>query len=189
MAYHVTRQVPLRILAIDPGTRELGYAVLEGTELLHFDVHTFAHRLSATDLEDAGRQFLRALVETFAPQVFVIERMVSPQSRRSTRLPAFIRAMKRFATRHGLYVRSFTPTMIKIAIVGDDAASKRAVAETLVRQGYPYLTRYLQIDLRTGEHYWEHMFDAVALGLTAYEEITAQRVLNTFRGPFTGERP
>jgi hypothetical protein len=49
--------------------------------------------------------------------------------------------------------------------------------------------RYLQIDLHTGERYWENMFDAVALGLTAYEEITAQRVLNTFRGPFTGERP
>jgi len=129
--------VPLRILAIDPGTRELGYAVLEGSELLHFGVHPFAHRLSATDLEDAGRQFLRALVETFAPQGFVIEHLVSPQSRRSARIPAFIRAMKRFATKHRRYVLSFRLAMVKIAIVGDDTAPQRAVAETLVRQGYP----------------------------------------------------
>jgi hypothetical protein len=79
--------------------------------------------------------------------------------------------------------------MVKIAIMGDDAASKRAVAETLVRQGYPYLIRYLHIDLCTGECYWENMFDVVALGLTAYEEMTKQKILNTFRGPFTDERP
>jgi hypothetical protein len=36
----------LRTLAIDPGTREMGYVVLEGTELLHFGVHTFPHRLA-----------------------------------------------------------------------------------------------------------------------------------------------
>jgi len=143
--------VPLRSLAIDPGTRELGYAVLEGTELLHFGVHPFAHRLSATDLEDAGRQFLRALVETFAPQGFVIEHLVSPQSRRSARLPAFIRAMQRFATKRRRYVLSFRLAMVKIAIVGDDTAPQTSGGGNARAPGVPvYLTRSLQIDLRTG---------------------------------------
>jgi hypothetical protein len=53
--------------------------------------------------------------------------------------------------------------------------------ETLVRQGYPYPAKYLTTDRRTQERYWEHMFDALALGLTAYEEIAKEQVLRTFR--------
>jgi hypothetical protein len=55
----------------------------------------------------------------------------------------------------------------------------------LVLQGYPYLGEYLATDVRTREHYWEKMFDAIALGLTGYEEVAKARVLNTDRGPFT----
>jgi hypothetical protein len=70
---------------------------------------------------------------------------------------------------------------VKYIIVGDEAAPRRQVAETLVRQGYPYLAKYLTTDLRTHERYWENMFDALALGLTAYEELTKEKVLRTFR--------
>src|SRR2546427_8961614 len=41
---------PLRTLALDPGTREMGYAVLESTDLFYFGVHTFPHRCSARRL-------------------------------------------------------------------------------------------------------------------------------------------
>ena len=43
-------RIPLRTLAIDPGTREMGYAVLEEQELLYFGVHTFKPGQSARRL-------------------------------------------------------------------------------------------------------------------------------------------
>jgi hypothetical protein len=69
---------------------------------------------------------------------------------------------------------------VKDTIVGNESAPRHHVAETLVRQGYPYFAKYLTTDRRTRERYWEHMFDALALGLTAYEEIAKERVLRTF---------
>jgi Holliday junction resolvasome RuvABC endonuclease subunit len=181
MEPHAQRPIPLRILALDPGTRELGYAVLEGAELLHFGVHTVPYGLSAEQLLEQGWRFVATLRDTFAPQVLVIERVTAPHSRRSSRLPVLVAGLVRLAQREGLHVLLFTYDAVKITIVGDAAVPKRQIADTLVQRGYPYLDRYLQIDLRTRERYWENMFDAVALGLTAYEELTKQRVLNTFR--------
>jgi hypothetical protein len=43
------------------------------------------------------------------------------------------------------------------------------------------LAKYLTTDRRTQERYWEHVLDALALGLTAYEEIAKEKVLRTFR--------
>jgi Holliday junction resolvasome RuvABC endonuclease subunit len=181
MANAPTTPILLQTLAIDPGTREMGYAVLEGTELLHFGVHTFPHGLSPEQLMGEGRRFVTALIDTFAPHLFVIERTRYAHSKRSPRLHGFVEGMQRVAKRRGLMGVAYPPAMVKDTIVGDEAASRRQVAETLVRQGYPYLAKYLATDQRTQERYWEQMFDAVALGLTAYEEVTKGKVLKTFR--------
>jgi hypothetical protein len=66
--------------------------------------------------------------------------------------------------------------MVKKMICGRGDATKREVAETLIRQRYPYLEKYLTTDLRTRERYWQNMFDAVALGLTGCEEGYKKRV-------------
>jgi Holliday junction resolvasome RuvABC endonuclease subunit len=170
----------LRTLAIEPGTREMGYVVLEGTELLHFGVHTFPHRLADHQLLHEGQRFERALIETFDPHVFVIEQTRYARSTRSPRLHRFVIGLQRVAKRRGLIVVAYPPSRVKDTIVGDEAAPRRHVAETLVRQGYPYLEKYLTTDRRTQERYWEHMFDALALGLTAYEAIAKEQVLRTF---------
>lgn len=172
MTHHVTRQTPLRTLALDPGTREMGYAVLEGTELLYFGVHTFRRRTSARHLLAEGQRFVTDLLQTFYPQLFVIEKTFYAKSKRSALLHVFVEEMQRFATRHHLLVRAYAPTTVKKAITGHGAATKRHVAETLIQRGYPYLAKYLRTDLRTREKYWENMFDAVAVGLTGYEEVS-----------------
>ena len=70
MANAPTTMALLPTLVIAPGTREMGYAILEGTELLHFDVHTFPHGLPRRRLVAEGERFVIALMDTFAPQLF-----------------------------------------------------------------------------------------------------------------------
>ena len=151
----------------------MGYAILEANALLYFGVHTFRHHLSAQDLLAEGQRFVTGLITTFAPQLFVIEETCYAKSKRSALLHAFVDEMQRWATRHGLRVMAYTPIMVKQAITGHGAATKRDVAETLV-QWHPYLAKYLRTDLRTREKYWENMFDAVALGLTGSEDASAK---------------
>jgi Holliday junction resolvasome RuvABC endonuclease subunit len=166
---------PLRTLALDPGTHELGYAVLESTDLLYFGVHTFPHRCSARRLCAEGEQFVQGLMDAYAPQLLVIEKTWYAKSTRSTRLHVFVEAMEDFAARQELLVRAYTPRMVKKMICGHGDATRRDVAETLVHR-YPYLAKYLRTDLRTRDKYWQSMFAAVALGLTGFEEVSRSRV-------------
>jgi Holliday junction resolvasome RuvABC endonuclease subunit len=159
----------------------MGYVVLEGIELLYFGVHTFPHRLADHQLLDEGQRFERVLIETFDPHVFVIEQTRYAHSKRSPRLHPCVTGLQGVAKRRGLLVVSYPPSRVKDTIVGDEAAPRRHVAETLGRQGYPYLAKYLTTDRRTQERYCENMFDALALDLTAYEEIAKEKVLRTFR--------
>ena len=163
---------PLRTLALDPGTREMGYAVLESTDLFYFGVHTFPHRCSARRLCAEGQRFVQGLLDAYAPQLLVIEKTWYAKSTRSTRLHVFVEAMEGLAQQQDLLVRAYTPRMVKKMICGHGDATKRDIAETLIRQRYLYLAKYLQRDLRTRDKYWQSMFDAVALGLTGYEEIS-----------------
>jgi Holliday junction resolvasome RuvABC endonuclease subunit len=179
MANKTRRTTALRTLAIDPGTREMGFAVLESTDLLYFGVHTFKHRRSVRGLCAEGQQFIRGLLDTFAPQVFVIEKTWYAQSKRSARLRVFVEAMQRCALQHGLITLAYTPTMVKRMVCGRGDATKREVAETRIRQRYPYQEKYLTTDLRTRERYWQNMFDAVALGLTECEEGYKKRMALT----------
>jgi Holliday junction resolvasome RuvABC endonuclease subunit len=176
MANNAFPTTPLRTLALDPGTREMGYAVLESTDLLYFGVHTFPHRCSARRLCDEGQRFAQGLLDAYAPQLLVVEKTWYAKSKRSTRLHVFVEAMEGFAHQQGLLVRAYTPRMVKKMICGHGDATRRDIAETLIRQRYLYLAKYLQRDLRTRDKYWQSMFDAVALGLTGYEEVSRTQV-------------
>ena len=172
MANNAVPTTPLRTLALDPGTREMGYAVLESTDLLYFGVHTFPHHCAARRLCTEGQAFVQGLLDAYAPQLLVIEKTWYVKSTRSTRLHVFVEAMEDFAQHEGLLVRTYTPRMVKKMICGRGDATKRALAETLIRQRYDFLATYLQRDLRTRDKYWQSMFDAVALGLTGYEDVS-----------------
>ncbi len=177
---HSTRQTTAqRTLAISPGTREMGFAILESTELLYFGVHTFKHRQAVRSFLAEGRQFIQGLIDTFAPQGLVLEKTWYAHSTRSARLRGFVEAMQRSALGQGINVFIYTPTMVKKMLCDDGNVTKREVAETLVQQHYSYLAKYLRTDLRTRDRYWQHMFDAVALGLTGSEEASQRRMTCT----------
>ena len=67
--------------------------------------------------------------------------------------------------------------MVKRMICGHGDATRRDLAETLIRQRYDFLATYLQRDLRTRDQYWQSMFEAVALGLTGYEDVSRTEVV------------
>jgi Holliday junction resolvasome RuvABC endonuclease subunit len=176
MAHDAVLITLMRTLALDPGTREMGYAVLESTDLLYFGVHTFPHRCAARRLCAEGQGFVKGPIDAYAPQLFVIEKTRYAKSKRSSRLYVFVEAMEGFAARQGLMVCAYTPRRVKKMICGHGDATRRDIAETLIRQRYHFLATYLRKDLRTREKYWQRMFDAVALGLTGFEDISRTRV-------------
>lgn len=156
----------LRILGVDPGTRELGWAVLEGEELLAFGVRTIPYGLPVHDLLREGEAVVDQLLATFEPQILVIEHTFWVRMRRAAILRILVSELKRRAQARGIRVLGYAPTAVKKAVAGHGHAPKVEVAKAVVRR-WPRLSVYMCGDPHVDERYWGNMFDAVALAMTA----------------------
>ena len=170
------QHIPPRILAIKPDIPNTGYAVLDAGELLYSRVHTFTRGKTGHSTLAEGRQLVRALIDAFNPTILVIENALHTQAERASLRHMLGEEITRLAALNGLQVFSYTPATVKQAITGDATASTKRVAETIVRLWYHHLEPDLPTDAPEEHHCWEPMFDAVALGVVAYYDVTGQQL-------------
>ncbi len=152
------------ILALDPGLRDLGFAVLRSRRLVASGVRPL--RLLPRDRRlDEARRLVRAWIAAYRPDALVIEATYPhpvPGLDAVHRLASSVRTLGR---RHGLAVVAYAPQTVRKAITGDGRTSKREAA-VAVSHRYPALRVYLTQDRKWKERYFQNMFDAVALALS-----------------------
>lgn len=123
----------MRVLGIDPGTRHLGWGVVEreGTRLVHV-----AHGVIDTDTEQglAPRlveidDALTAVIAEHRPEIGAIESLFFAKDAQSAAKLGHARGvvLLRLA-RAGLALHEYSPALVKRTIVGRGAADKRQVA-------------------------------------------------------------
>jgi crossover junction endodeoxyribonuclease RuvC len=123
----------MRVLGIDPGTRHLGWGVVErvGTRLLHVahgvidtDVSgTLAERLVEIDAE------LARVIELHAPDVGAVEGLFYAKDAQSAAKLGHARGVVLLRLARALLpIREYAPALVKKTIVGKGAADKRQVA-------------------------------------------------------------
>jgi crossover junction endodeoxyribonuclease RuvC len=164
------RCAKMKILAIDPGTREMGIALLEGPSLVYHGVKIIKNRRSAHEILGEGRRIILRLLNDFRPAVLVVEKTFFA-SKRSALLNVFADEIRALGKRKGLKVVSFAPNTVKKFISGNGRASKEEVAQVIVAR-FPELKVYLSQDRKWKLRYHENMFDAVALALTASNRLS-----------------
>jgi len=151
-----------KILAIDPGTRHMGIAFLEGGGLLYHWVKEIPKdRLPHETLKEGRKTILRA-IKDFKPKILVIEKTFFANNSNAALLNVFVDEIKAIGRRKGLKVISFAPSSVKKFICGNGRASKMEVARVIITK-YPELKVYLTQDRAWKEKYHQNMFDAVAL--------------------------
>jgi crossover junction endodeoxyribonuclease RuvC len=155
-----------KILAIDPGTREIGIAFLEDKKLIYYGVKVIKNRKSPGEKLREGRKIVLRLINDFKPQALVVEKAFFAQNRNASLLNVFFDEIKAIARRKKLKVISYAPSTVKKYICGNGRASKKEVAKVVVAK-YPELKVYLTQDRGWKEKYHQNMFDAVALGMMA----------------------
>ena len=153
-----------KILAIDPGTREMGVAFLEGGKLIYHGVKVIKKRKSPHEVLKEGRKIVLRLIKDFKPKALVIEKAFFANNRSAALLNVLVDEINAIGRRKGLKVISFAPSTVKKAICGNGRASKKEVARVIVSK-YPELKVYLTQDRAWKELYHQNMFDAVALGM------------------------
>jgi crossover junction endodeoxyribonuclease RuvC len=157
------RKNPSTILAIDPGLRELGYAVLTGKKLAVSGVRPLF-------LLPRGRRVLEALrllrqwITAFRPDVVVIERTYSHPTGTFNAVHGLAVALQKAASRRGVPAVSYPPQTVRKAIVGNGNAEKQEAARALAAR-YPATRMYLTSDRKWKTRYFLNQFDAIALGV------------------------
>lgn len=176
------------ILGIDPGTKEMGLAVLRGRELLFFGVRTLRNGARPYDVVGQARRIALATIAQHQPQVVAIEAPLMLPTKRAAILSVIAQELRARATELGLRVVELGPDEVRRAVVGNPRATKIDVAEALVRWGFDQLKDLVPkrparaaLGLRPRDKYWLHAFDALGLalasanpGLSGREPSTAQ---------------
>lgn len=151
------------LLALDPGFRELGYAILAGNRLVGNGVSNL--RLLPRARRSAEvRRLLRHWFRTYRPQSVVLERTHAQPRLTFNHVHEIASVVLRWARRRRLPVSTYAPQTVRKHLVGNGKATKREVAVALAGR-FPALRVYVTQDRRWKERFWQNMFDAVALAL------------------------
>jgi crossover junction endodeoxyribonuclease RuvC len=155
-----------RVLAIDPGTRHMGVAVLDCGKLIYHGVESIPKGRSPHETLKGGRKTVLRFINDFKPDTLAIEKTFFANNRNSALLNVFADEIQAVGKRKGLRVRAFAPSVVKKAVCGNGWAKKDEVARAIVLR-YPELKPYLGQDRKWKSRYHSNRFDAVAVGMMA----------------------
>ena len=153
----------IRILAIAPGTKHLGFASFEGTELTQFGVKTLEGRKTEQKLLSQADECLRRLMGKHEPHILAIMDVFYAQRRLSPFLGKLVSAVDRHGRTAGIRVVRYKPTFVKERLC-ERKRTRQGLAESMVNR-YWVLQGFL--NRRSTQHYWRQMFDAVGVGTLA----------------------
>ena len=160
------------ILGIDPGTREMGLAVIRGPKLLSYGVRTLRNGTRPHDVIGQARRYVLAEIARHAPDVVAIEEPFNLPTKRAHLLSVIDDELRGRAAELGIEVVALSPEEIRRRVTGNPRATKIEVAEHLVRSGFEQLAPLIPkrparsaLGLRPKDKYWLHMFDALAIAV------------------------
>jgi Holliday junction resolvasome RuvABC endonuclease subunit len=151
------------ILALDPGFRDLGFAVLHGRRLISSGVRPL-RLLPASRRFSEASSLVRGWVEAYQPTVVVLEQTHRHPIASFDALHRLALGVRRLAASRGITVVSYAPQTVRKALLGNGRATKRELATAMVVH-FPALRVYLTQDRKWKERYFQNMFDAVALAV------------------------
>ena len=161
---------PTTILALDPGTKELGVVVLLDARLEFYGVKTFKQRQPPHRFLTTVTRYITSLIAAYHPAILAIETTFSSQ-RNAALLQVTAAEIIHAAKQHGLSVREYDPVKVRQTLCQREKATKRDIAQLIARR-YPELSRFLKQPTRWETLYWGHVFDAVAVGWRCWQEIS-----------------
>jgi len=155
---------PSITLCLDPGTKEMGIAVLEDGHLLDYRVKTFRNGRKPHELLGQAKTVMVELLEEIRPKVVVIEKPFFAKTMRSALLTFLVQELRGRISAQEVSVREYGPRQVREILLDDPKATKRDIARFVAKR-FPELEQHLHFGEFWKEKYWSHVFDAVALGL------------------------
>lgn len=159
----MTQNKPVRILAIAPLSRGLGYAVMEGpTRLI-----ACGNKAILSDKNAGSLAWVEKFTQFYQPDVLVLPDVNAADTRRAARIKTLQRKIVAVAKKCQLKVRLISVTQVRGKLLGDAKGTKQAVAQTLAEKFPEELASRLPPKRRpwTSEDPRMDIFDAVGLAV------------------------
>ena len=153
------------VLAIDPGTREFGFAVFKGKDLDDSGVKSLRRSGSQHSRLAVLARVFTELIEKNKPRMLALEKNSFDHIGQNQNLMKAIGKMRSIAKRRGIPTFEFAANTIKKIVAGDACASKNTIAQVICAR-YPHLKANVGHRYSWQERYYLNMFDAIACGLT-----------------------
>jgi Holliday junction resolvasome RuvABC endonuclease subunit len=155
----------MRIVAVAPSSRGFGFAVMEENALIDWGTCS----VGTTDKNAQSLEKVEPLLETYQPNQLVLFNTEALGSRRAQRIRLLTQEIVDLGKTRKISTKLYARGQVAKAIVGNQAARKYEIAQTLAEVFPEGLKHRLPKKRRA----WEsedprmHIFDAVALALTA----------------------
>lgn len=165
------------VLAIDPGSRELGIAVLRGGELLFYGVKTVNNRKSPQMILETISHHIRNLIKKYRPSHLTIKKIVFKQNSYAL-LAVAAEQIKATAEETNLPVDEYSPVNIRKRLCQTGRATRRATAAILAER-FPELKRFYLRTTKWECDYYGNLFDAVAVAVICEEDLAESEQLKS----------
>ncbi|MFH1699221.1 MAG: crossover junction endodeoxyribonuclease RuvC [Candidatus Zixiibacteriota bacterium] len=161
----------MRILAIDPGTRIMGYADFEDYHLIDYGLKLFKPATKIENLlNDIQNVFERLILEK-QPSLIILEKNRFSQITNNIRLTLAIARIKTVAKEHSVRLIEYAPNTVRSVISNNGYATKSELSRAVVNR-YPELRIYVQNQSPSSLNTFFNITDAVACGLTYLDLIS-----------------
>ena len=157
------------ILALDPGTRYIGVAVLAGRGLAYHGVRTLQAEQTPHGRLEEVRRLVARLIRHFRPEILAVEKPFFARDRNAALLNVLVDEIRAVGREHGVRVVALAPSTVRKRVCGSGQATKAEVARAVAAR-FPELKALLQTGGSFRERYYGNLFDAVAVGLAAIRD-------------------
>lgn len=152
---------PLTILAINPGSKYLGLAIFQESDLRYWGIKVLKGRWSKNKILKV-KIILSDLIGQYEPNVLAIKKL-NP-SRSSKNLNHLVANIREFLRRKILKVYQYTLKDLEKFFSPEGRINKKKMAELVVSH-YPFLIHSFDKERKNKNPYFIRMFEAIALGV------------------------
>lgn len=157
----------ISILAVNPGTKYLGLAVFQGSDLIYWGTKVLRGKWSINKLRNA-EGLLLDIIDRYDIAVLSLKR-VHP-SRSSTNLRSLITSIEGLAEKRGLTVHRYELGDLRKFFAPGLKANKISILR-LALAPYHFLTDHLDREEKHKHPYFIRMFEAIAAGVMAHSRV------------------
>lgn len=161
------------VLGIDPGTKYLGAAVIQGRRFLAGGVHTLKNGTRPHDVVGQAKRAVLNYIAAHEPATVVIEKPLLLPTKRAALVSVIAQELHERAVELGVRVVELSARDARSRILGNPRATKFDVAYAIVDMGFEELRSKLPprphpvLGYSPRDLYWLHMFDATVLALAS----------------------